>query len=149
MRRMTIREAAQQTGASAHTLRYYERAGLIAPVDRAADGKRRYSETDVIWLTFLRRLRASGMSVAQMRQFAQLRTGGDAKAHDRRLLLEEHANVVRGQIASLSENLEILERKIAHFRRLEEVMAPRPTTGVAECASAPDAQGPASVRSAR
>ena len=149
MRRTTIREAAQQTGASAHTLRYYERVGLIGRVDRAADGKRRYSETDVIWLAFLRRLRATGMSVAQMRQFARLRAGGDAMAHDRRLLLEEHANVVRVQIASLSENLEILERKVAHFRRLEEVMAPHRTTGVADPASAPDAQGPASMRSAR
>ena len=44
---------------------------------------------------------------------------------DGRHLAEEHANVVRGQIASLSENLVILERKVAHFRRLEEVMAPR------------------------
>jgi DNA-binding transcriptional MerR regulator len=149
MRGITIREAAQRTGASAHTLRYYERAGLIGRVDRAADGKRSYSETDVIWLTFLRRLRATGMSVAQMDRFARLRAGGDAKAHDRRLLLEEHAKGVRGQIASLSENLEILERKIAHFRSLEEVVAARGTTVVAEAASAPHAQEPASPRSAR
>lgn len=119
MHAIGVREASERTGLSAHTLRYYERAGLIGPVRREASGKRTYSETDLLWLAFLRRLRATRMSVAQMRQFATLRAAGDATTGDRRLLLEEHAEFIRGQIASLAENLEILERKIGHFRQEE------------------------------
>ena len=61
-----IGEAAQITGLSVDTLRYYERAGLIDPVRRERNG-RRYEETDLLWLAFLRRLRATGMPIAQVR----------------------------------------------------------------------------------
>ncbi len=119
MHAIGVREASERTGLSAHTLRYYERAGLIGPVRREASGKRTYSEKDLLWLAFLRRLRATGMSVAQMRQFATLRAAGDATTGDRRRLLEVHAEFIRGQIDTLAENLEIVERKIEHFRQEE------------------------------
>ena len=120
-----IREAAQRTGLSVDTLRYYERAGLIDPVRRERNG-RRYEEIDLLWLAFLRRLRATGMPIAQVRQFARLRYAGDATASERRELLEEHARMVRERLADLSENLEIVERKITHFRGLEEASQPKP-----------------------
>ena len=126
MRGITIGEAAQRTGLSVDTLRYYERAGLIDPVRRARNG-RRYDEVDLLWLAFLRRLRASGMPIAQMRRFARLRCAGDATARERRELLEEHAHTIRDRLAELSENLEIVERKITHFRRLDEASRSKPT----------------------
>jgi len=126
MRGITIGEAAQRTGLSVDTLRYYERAGLIDPVRRAPNG-RRYDEIDLLWLAFLRRLRATGMPIAQMRRFARLRYAGDATAVERRELLEEHASIVRDRIAELSESLEIVERKITHFRHLEEASRSKPT----------------------
>ena len=113
-----ISQAARRTGLSVDTLRYYERAGLIAPVSRARNG-RRYEEVDLLWLAFLRRLRATGMPIAQMQQFARLRSAGDATAGERRELLEEHARIVRDRLAEVSENLEIVEREITHFRGLE------------------------------
>ena len=123
---ITIREAAQRTGLSVDTLRYYERAGLIDPVRRAPNG-RRYEEVDLLWLAFLRRLRATGMPIAQVRRFARLRYAGDATAGERRELLEEHARIVRDRLAELSEDLAIVERKIAHFRGLEEASRSKPT----------------------
>ena len=123
---ITIGEAALRTGLSVDTLRYYERAGLIDPVMRARNG-RRYEEIDLLWLAFLRRLRATGMPIAQMRRFARLRYAGDTTAGERRELLEEHARIVRGRIAVLSENLEIVERKITHYRGLEEASRSKPT----------------------
>jgi DNA-binding transcriptional MerR regulator len=126
MRGITIGEAAQRTGLSVDTLRYYERAGLIDPVRRAPNG-RRYDEIDLLWLAFLRRLRATGMPIAQMRRFARLRYAGDATTGERRELLEEHASIVRDRIAELSESLEIVERKITHFRHLEEASRSKPT----------------------
>jgi len=123
---ITIGEAAQRTGLSVDTLRYYERAGLIDPVRRARNG-RRYDEIDLLWLAFLRRLRATGMPIAQMRRFARLRYAGDTTAGERRDLLEEHARFVRDRLAELSESLEIVERKITHYRRLEEASRSKPT----------------------
>jgi len=125
MRGITIGEAAQRTGLSVDTLRYYERAGLIDPVRRAPNG-RRYDEIDLLWLAFLRRLRTTGMPIAQMRRFARLRYAGDATAGERRELLEEHAGVVRNRLAELSESLEIVERKITHFRHLEDANRSKP-----------------------
>ena len=123
---IAIGEAAQRTGLSVDTLRYYERAGLIDPVRRESNG-RRYDEIDLLWLAFLRRLRATGMPIAQMRRFARLRYAGDATAGERRELLEEHAGIVRDRLTELSESLEIVERKITHFRQLEEASRSRPT----------------------
>jgi DNA-binding transcriptional MerR regulator len=65
-------EAASKTGFSLDTLRYYERIGLLPPVDRTAGGWRRYSDTDLLWLMTLRCLRDTGMSVRQMRDFIDL-----------------------------------------------------------------------------
>ena len=123
---ITIGEAALRTGLSVDTPRYYERAGLIDSVRRTRNG-RRYEEIDLLWLAFLRRLRATGMPIAQVRRFARLRFAGDATAGERRELLEEHARIVRDRLAELAENLEIVERKITHFRGLEEASRSKPT----------------------
>ena len=66
------------------------------------------------------------MPIAQMRRFARLRYAGDATAGERRELLEEHASIVRDRIAELSESLEIVERKITHFRHLEDANRSKP-----------------------
>ena len=61
---------------TAHTLRYYERVGLIQPVGRAHNGHRRYSEADEAWLNFLHCMRATNMSIREMQRYAELRENG-------------------------------------------------------------------------
>ena len=68
----TLREVSEQTGLSTHTLRYYERAGLLAPVARTDGGHRRYSERDIDSLLFLTKLRLTGMPIAGVRRYAEL-----------------------------------------------------------------------------
>ena len=75
-RDLTIQQVAERTGLSAHTLRYYERAGLLDPVGRAESGRRRYAAANLAWLDFLTRLRATGMPIRQMQEFAALRRRG-------------------------------------------------------------------------
>lgn len=87
----TIQEVVARTGLSVHALRYYERAGLLPPVDRAASGHRRYTADDLNWITFLLRLRATGMSIRQMRAYADLRRQGSATASARLALLERRS----------------------------------------------------------
>ena len=87
---LPIAEVVERTGLSRDTLRYYEKAGLIDAVDRSSGGQRRYASADLAWLEFLLRLRATGMSIADMQRFAELRRGGDRTIADRLTLLWEH-----------------------------------------------------------
>ena len=69
---LTIQQVATLTGLSVHTLRYYERNGLLEPVNRATNGHRRYRTEDITRIEFLTRLRTTGMPIRQMQQFARL-----------------------------------------------------------------------------
>lgn len=114
----SIAETADITGLSAHTLRYYERIGLLDPVDRGPDGRRRFRETDLAWLSFLTRLRTTGMPIREMREFAELRRVGDATAPARLELLRRHRNAVRRRIADLTDCLDALDTKIDHYESM-------------------------------
>lgn len=121
---VSIRDMAKLCGLSAYTLRYYERMGLIRAVARASSGHRRYRADDKDWIAFLMRLRATGMSIRQMTEFARLRAQGDATIPDRRVLLEQHIKTLRTRISTLEEAESTLAAKIEHYRALEQSMAP-------------------------
>ncbi|MDR2998529.1 MAG: MerR family transcriptional regulator, partial [Microbacterium sp.] len=104
------------TGVTGHTLRYYERIGLITAVARNAGNQRRYSAADVEWVRFLLRLRETGMPVALMREYARLRERGPATVASRMQLLEEHQGALRAQIALLRAHERALTDKIAIYR---------------------------------
>ena len=112
---LPIAAVAQQTGLSAHTLRYYEKAGLVESVGRNAGGQRRYAAGDLDWLSFLLRLRTTGMSIADMQRFAELRRAGSATVPQRLELLREHAEAVQAHIQELQTNLRDLNAKIDHY----------------------------------
>jgi DNA-binding transcriptional MerR regulator len=116
---LTIAEVALRTGLTAHTLRYYERAGLIAPVARAPGGQRRYAASDMEWIGFLLRLRETHMPIGQMQVFAHLRSEGNATALERREILEQHLAQVLGTIAAMQQAAQALQAKIEHYRGLE------------------------------
>lgn len=108
---------AAATGVSAHTLRYYERAGLISPVTRNSGNQRRYQATDMEWVKFLLRLRETGMPIAQMRVYAELRAQGELTIAPRLALLEEHQRGLREQIARLRGHEKALDTKMATYRQ--------------------------------
>jgi DNA-binding transcriptional MerR regulator len=117
---VTIQEAARRTGLGEHTLRYYERLGLIAPVRRGAtSGHRRYTAADLDWIAFLGRLRTLGMPVAQMQEYAALRAAGPHTARARRALLESHRRAVSARVDELCRCLAVIEGKIALYERME------------------------------
>ena len=113
---LTIADAARISGLSVHTLRYYERAGLIDGVDRASSGHRRYSEADMAWVRTLRRLRATGMPIARIHRYAELVRAGDGTERERLELLEEHRTAVRAQLAEVQGHLAFVESKIATYK---------------------------------
>ncbi|MBC9713146.1 MerR family transcriptional regulator [Streptomyces sp. TRM66268-LWL] len=114
----TIAETSDLTGMSAHTLRYYERIGLLDRVDRDTGGRRRFREEDLAWLAFLTRLRTTGMPIRTMQRFAELRRQGDKSAADRLDLLRRHRETVRRQIAELADCLEALDAKVEYYEEL-------------------------------
>lgn len=116
---MGIADAAGTLGLSAHTLRYYERIGLIGGVPRDASGQRRYRRSEVEWLRFLSKLRATGMGIRDMQRYAELVRAGDGTAGARRRLLVEHREAVRAQLVELTGCLELLDRKIANYESME------------------------------
>ena len=96
---LSISDAADATGLSAHTLRYYERAGLMLdPVERAPSSHRRYTEDEIRWVTLLTRLRATGMPIRRIREYADLVRAGDGNEAERLALLEAHRDAVLEQL---------------------------------------------------
>ncbi|TCC62378.1 MerR family transcriptional regulator [Kribbella pittospori] len=118
---MSIAEAARRTGVSVHTLRYYERAGLVVTtVDRTAGGRRRYHQLDLDWIKICTRLRATGMPIRTIREYAELVTAGRGNEKERLNLLESHRAEVLAKLADLQDNLELIDHKIDVYRgRLE------------------------------
>jgi DNA-binding transcriptional MerR regulator len=114
---MTIAEAARRTGVSVHTLRYYERAGLVVTtVDRTAGGRRRYHKLDLDWIVVCTRLRATGMPIKTIRRYAQLVSAGPGNEQERLALLEAHRADVTARLAEIQESLKIIDRKIDVYR---------------------------------
>ena len=114
--RLAISEVAEATGLSTHTLRYYERAGLmLTPVDRASSTHRRYSEADVTWVGFLTKLRATGMPIAVVREYADLVRRGEVTTADRLELLQRHRIAVVAQLEEITQSLAAIDTKIAIY----------------------------------
>jgi len=114
---VTIAEAARRTGVSVHTLRYYERAGLVVTdVGRTESGRRRYRKLDLDWITVCTRLRATGMPIRSIRRYAELVAAGRGNEQERLDLLESHRAEVLARIAELQENLGLIDHKIDVYR---------------------------------
>jgi DNA-binding transcriptional MerR regulator len=113
---LTISDAARASGVSAHTLRYYERAGLLDPVDRAGSGHRRYAEQDLVRIQFLMRLRATGMPIRQIREYADLARRGEDTEDARMAMLVAHRDAVRSQLEETARHLDLIEHKIDFYR---------------------------------
>lgn len=115
-RPVSISEAAERTGMSAHALRYYERAGLmLSNVDRASSSHRRYSEADIRWVEFLTKLRSTGMPIARVREYVDLVRQGDETTATRLALLQAHREAVLLQLDEITRSLAAIDYKIALY----------------------------------
>jgi DNA-binding transcriptional MerR regulator len=124
---IAIAEAAERTGVSTYTLRYYERAGLvITDVGRTHGGRRRYHQIDLDWILVCTRLRATGMPIKTIRRYAELVAAGHGNEQERLALMEAHRADVTAKIAELQDNLELIDHKIGVYRgRLDAGSADR------------------------
>lgn len=110
-----IATTAQHLGVNPHTLRYYERIGLVR-VERDDAGHRRYDAAAVRRLVFLTRMRISGMPISDLRHYVALVDAGDATVPERLDMMLEHRDTLRAQIAQLQLALAATEYKIATYK---------------------------------
>ncbi len=115
---MKIGELAARTDLSIDTLRYYEKLGLITP-PRRIGGQRVYDETAPGWIAFLKALKATGMSLHDMKRYALMRARGAETAAPRRTMLERQRAIVRDRIAELQDCLAMLDHKIDNYHAIE------------------------------
>jgi DNA-binding transcriptional MerR regulator len=113
---LSIAEAARDRRLSPHTLRYYERAGLLDAVSRDGGGRRRYTEADLDRVLFLQRMRRTGMPIRVLRQYVALVGEGPATAARRLEMLEDHRAGVLLRLEELQDALAALDYKIARYR---------------------------------
>jgi DNA-binding transcriptional MerR regulator len=110
----TIAEVAERTGVTAHTLRYYERIGLL-DIGRQASGHRRFSTHDLDRVVFIGRLRATAMPIRDIQRYFDLVAGGPSTEDERLALLEAHRSTVRDRLHEFESALDAIEHKIAYY----------------------------------
>jgi DNA-binding transcriptional MerR regulator len=118
--KLTIREVAKTTGLTPHTLRYYERIGLIHPIGREGNSRRHYTKDDVGWIDFLLKLRATGMSIRDMQRYAELQRQGDDTLPERVEMLKSLRDHVETHIEEMNEHLKLIRYKIGHYQKVVE-----------------------------
>jgi DNA-binding transcriptional MerR regulator len=116
--KFTIQEVTKATGLSAHTLRYYERIGLIHPIEREENTRRRYTADDVGWIDFLLKLRATGMSIKDMQKYAELQRRGDETLPERVEMLKALQANVEARLSELNEHLKLVCYKIDIYQKI-------------------------------
>jgi len=114
---LTIREVAARTGITTHTLRYYERIGLVHHVPRAKSGHRRYGEEDLAWIELLKKLHTTEMPIRKMLAYARLARRGASTIAARKQLLEEHREELAAKVEHLQATLATIDRKLLAYDR--------------------------------
>lgn len=119
---MTIAEVGRMLEISPDTLRYYERIGLLPPVERTKSGNRNYSEKDCDWIRFIKCMRSAGLSIEVLIEYVALFCQGDETVHTRKELLVTQRNQLADKIEELQSTLAYLNCKIEHY---EEILLPK------------------------
>jgi DNA-binding transcriptional MerR regulator len=116
---LTIQQMVQETGLSAHTLRYYERAGLMRQEVGRNDGNgyRSYTQQHVIWIEFIKRLRATGMHIRDIQLYTELLRQGEQTIPERMQLLKQHRSRVEEHLREVEQHLSAITKKIEHYEQ--------------------------------
>lgn len=111
----SIGEFSALTNIGIYTLRYYEKESLIVP-QREKNGRRSYSESDIKWIEFIKRLKDTGMPIKEIKKYAELRAMGDSTLNERMEMLIKHRSDLKNEISKLQEHLQKLDEKIAFYQ---------------------------------
>ncbi len=109
---MKIAEVSERYGISQDTLRYYERIGLLLPVNRGANGIRDYNELDIRRVEFIKCMRSAGLPIEVLIEYVDLVQRGDSTIEARKEILLEQRDLLVSRIAEMQKTLDLLNYKI-------------------------------------
>ncbi len=118
---MTISEVSQKYGLPADTLRYYEKVGLIPPVNRKESGVRDYTETDCGWVEFIKCMRGAGLSIETLIEYVSLFRRGNRTLQKRKQLLIKERDALQRRVEQMQQTLNRLNHKIEVYE--EKIVA--------------------------
>lgn len=107
------REVVERTGLSIDTLRYYEREGLIGPVQRQS-GQRRYSEDDIASIGLVTCLRAAGLRIGDLRRVTDL-LHGEGQAQGRVAVLQRLREELQDHLHATQAAIDVVDDKMKHY----------------------------------
>lgn len=111
----SIGEVAEMLNTQPSTLRYYESEGLLPNLERTANGRRRFSDTDIEACRVIECLKESGLSIKEIRDFMEMVQAGDSTLTDRLALFEARRESVLSEIERLQETLAVLDFKCWYY----------------------------------
>ena len=116
----TIKEVSEKLGISQHTLRYYEKDGLIPHVTKGENGRRLYNQTDITWIQVVQCLRKTGMSVSHIKEYNRLTSLGKDTISQRKELVLRQREIIEMQIKEYQDLLRIFDLKLQYFDQYME-----------------------------
>ena len=114
---MKIAEVSEQYGLSSDTLRYYERVGLIPPVNRSESGIRDYNELDLRRVEFIKCMRSAGLPIEVLIEYVGLVQQGDETIETRKEILKEQRELLAARMKEMQKTLDILDHKIEVYKK--------------------------------
>ncbi len=111
----SIKEVSERFNISSHTLRYYEKEGLLPPIRRADNGIRQYNDVDLEWIQLICCMRSTGMSIAHIKEYVDLCRLGDDTVAERREILLNQKRIIENEIEKYRGLLKIVNKKLSHY----------------------------------
>ena len=117
----TISEMARLLGVAPSTLRYYDKEGLLPPIERSAGGIRVFRDKEYEWLRIIECLKQTGMQLRDIRAYLRLTLQGDKTISERKQLFERRREEVKKQMETLRHTLDTLDFKCWYYEKAEEL----------------------------
>lgn len=111
----TIKQVADKLNLTAYTLRYYEKEGLLPLAERDSKGHRVFNDHDIEWIMLICCLRATEMSVSEIKRYVELCMEGDQTIESRRQIIVKHKCAVEGKIAKMNDCLAKINKKLGYY----------------------------------
>jgi len=112
---MNIDEVAKHFNVTKSKLRYYEKNGVIRPIQRNAQGNRKYSEYDLKWIEFFFNLKETGMSLKNIKHYIELKKLGDSTIEERKQILIDQISKIDKSIENLQNIKEGIVEQVSKY----------------------------------
>ncbi|MCY7784026.1 MULTISPECIES: MerR family transcriptional regulator [unclassified Bacillus (in: firmicutes)] len=116
MKKYSISEVAKQFNLTSHTLRYYDKEGLLPFVERTPSGIRLFKESDMGAIQIIECLKSSGMPIKKIKKFIDWCSEGDSTLQQRYEMFLERKAAVEAQMEELKKTLEVIDYKCSYYK---------------------------------